>query len=438
MAAALFRDKKNILIVSDTYQQAVVFLGEIKREFEVNDDLKKLFGFKEMSTDREDEIVVEFDDNYRFRIKAYGSEQKVRGAIWDGSRPDLIIGDDLENDEIVMNPERREKFRTWILNALLPTLSKKGVIRIIGTILHMDAFLERLMPKDRDHNTKIEDLKSYMKIPKDGWLSVRYRAHDENFTKILWPIKWNKEIFKEVQELFIAQGKPEGYYQEYLNRPIDPTNAFFKKDDFVDFKDSDYDRDWQYLPTYLAVDIAVSTKERRDYSVFAVGSMDEQGGLIIRFILRDRMDSKEIVDTIHRLQGIYKFNTVLMGKGAYEKAIGPFLQDSTRRRGKFLHIEAIPEVIDKRMRAASIRGRMRAGGVRFNKKGKWYSLFEQEMLEFDRGAHDDQVDTMSLFGMYMDNLQDAPTAREIEDFEYDEEVETTGTFGLGRSLLTGY
>lgn len=441
MAAALFRARKNILIVSDTYQQSVVFLGEIKREFEVNEDLKQLFGFKELSTDREDEIVAEFTDGYRFRIKAYGSEQKVRGVIWDGSRPDLIVGDDLENDEMVMNPERREKFKTWVLNALLPCLAQRGVIRIVGTVLHMGAFLEGLLPKDRDSNTQIDELKSYMKKPKHGWMSVRYRAHNESFSKILWPYKWSKERLKEVQDLFIAQGRAEGYYQEYLNRPIDPTNSFFRKEDFNDFTDADYDRDWTYLPTYLSVDIAVSTKERRDYSVFTVGSMDEQGSLIIRHVLRDRMDSKDIVDTIHRLQDIYKFTTVLMGKGVYMKAIGPLLIDSTRRRGKFVHIEGMPEVIDKRSRATSIRGRMRAGGVRFNKKGKWYPTFEQELLEFDRGEHDDQVDTMSLFGMFIDKLVDAPTHKEIEEMEYEDEVTNTTWqfgFGEGRNHITGY
>lgn len=122
LASALFRVRRNILIISDTYQQAVAFLGEIKREFEVNEDLKSIFEFKEFSPDREDEIGAVFKDGYQFRIKAYGSEQKVRGAIWDGMRPDLIVGDDMENDELVMNPERREKFKNWILNALLPVL----------------------------------------------------------------------------------------------------------------------------------------------------------------------------------------------------------------------------------------------------------------------------------------------------------------------------
>lgn len=441
LASALFRVRRSIVIVSDTYQQAVAFLGEIKREFEVNDDLKTIFEFKEFTTDREDEIVAVFQDGYQFRIKAYGSEQKVRGIIWDGMRPDLIVCDDMENDEMVMNPERREKFKNWMLNALLPTMSARGAIRIIGTILHMGAYLESLMPRDNDENTDVQPLKSIMKKSKSGWFSVRYRGHDDDFSNILWPIKWSKERFQEIQAMFIAQGNPEGYYQEYLNRPIDPTNAFFRKDDFVDFSEHDYelgDKGFAYCPTYLAVDGAWSTKERRDWTVLTVGSTDESGILYIRHILRDRMDPKEAVENIVRLQERFKFPIMLIGKGAYEKSIAPFLQDMIRRKGKFLYAEPIPEIIDKRQRAQSIRGRMRTNGVKFNKNAKWYREFEQEMLEFDRGAHDDQVDTMALFGMYLDNMMDAPSFREIEDFEYEQEFKTDNTFDEGRSLITGY
>lgn len=445
LASLLFRDRSFCIIVSDTYKQAVQFLGELKREIEANDDLRHHFQIigepkDYFLTDREDEVVVKCADGHMFRVLAMGSEQKVRGLIWNGKRPDLIIGDDMENDELVMNPERREKFRTWLFNALLPTMSARGIVRLVGTILHMDAALERLMPKDRDPNTSHSALKSIMIKPQYGWMSVRYRAHDEDFGKVLWPIKWNKERLKEIQAMFISQGNPEGYYQEYLNRPIDPHNTYFKRGDFLEFDERDHDRDWSYAPTYLSVDFAVSSLTKRDWSAFIVGSLDDTGQLFIRHIIRERMDSKEIVDTIVRLQERFKFNTLLVGKGQLEKAIGPFLKDEIRRRDKFLHLEAIPEVIDKRMRAQSIRGRMRSGGVKVNKKARWYPDFEQEMMEFDRGTHDDQVDAMSLFGMFLDQLQSSPTTREIGDMLFDEEIEkeTMLDINSGRSLIGGY
>lgn len=443
LACVLFRERNFVLVVSDTYKQAVLFLGEIKRELEANDDLRSLFGIKKFLTEREDDIIVECDDEYQFRIMALGSEQKVRGLLWDGKRPDLIVGDDLENDEIVMNPDRREKFRNWIDNALIPCMNKRGVVRFVGTILHMDSMLNRLMPDDRSNNTIHEGLKSYMvkeskKGLNSGWMSVRYAADHDEDDLVLWPGKWSKKELTVIFQNLKEKGNPEGYYQEYRNRPIDPTNSFFKKDDFVEFDDRDYERDWGYSPTYLSCDLALTTKERRDWCAFGVGSLDDTGLLYIRHVVHERLDSKDIVDTIARLQERFKFNTLLIGKGSLEKSIGPFLKDEIRRRGKFLHLEAIPETVDKRMRAQPIRGRLRAGGVRFNKRAKWYGPFEQEMLEFDRGTHDDQVDMMSLFGMFLDHLQDAPTHKEVEEIEYDMEYNKPNLFDYGRNSLTGY
>jgi predicted phage terminase large subunit-like protein len=439
LAAVLFRARSFVLVISDTYKQAVLFLGEIKRELDGNEDLRKLFGVKDFLTDREDDVIVQMEDGHCFRLMALGSEQKVRGLLWDGKRPDMVVGDDLENDEIVMNPDRREKFRAWFFNALLPALSGKGIVRIVGTILHMDSALERLMPKDRDKNTIHLPLKSYMDKPQNGWMSVRYRAHNEDFSQVLWPVKWTKERLTEIRAMFISQGNPEGYYQEYLNRPIDPTNTFFKREDFNEFEERDFDRTWTHSPTYLSLDGAFSTKEKRDWCAFGVGSIDESGVLYIRHVIRERQDPKEVIDTIIRLQDRFKFNTLLIGKGAYEKSIGPFLRDELRKKGRFLHMETIAEPIDKRLRAQSIRGRMRAGGVKFNKRGRWYSDLEQELMEFDRGTHDDQVDMMSLFGMFLDSLMSAPDKQEVEDLEWEDEHPTKDQdMNQGRSLITGY
>ena len=81
---------------------------------------------------------------------------------------------------------------------------------------------------------------------------------------------------------------------------------------------------------------------------------------------------------------------------------------------------------------------MRSGGCKFDKQRNWFPELEQELLEFDRGTHDDQVDMMSLFGMYLDKLMTAPTTKEIEDEEWELENTKMMEFDMGRSLTTGY
>jgi predicted phage terminase large subunit-like protein len=450
LASVLFRDRQFVLIISDTYRQATFFLGNIKTELSNNNALRSLFGVKRFLTEREDDIIVEMNDGYQFRIMCLGSEQKIRGLLWhtgkEEKRPDLIIGDDLENDEIVLNDDRREKFRHWVSNEVLPCLSERGIIRIIGTILHMDSQLERWMPKDLSKNSLFspDGLKISMKKPINGWMGVRYAAHGPGvrFENILWPIKWSKERLNEKQMMYIGEGNPEGYYREYLNRPIDPHHSYFQDKDFLDFDEEDQKSVFEYCPTYLSCDLAISRESRRDWSVFGIGTMGQNGILYIRQVIRERLDPLEIVDTIINLKRIYKFDDMLIGKGTLEKAIGPFLKEKLAQiPNMFINIIPIPEIVDKRQRATSIRGRMRANGVKFDKRKKWYPEFEGELKQFDRGAHDDQVDMMSLFGLYLNQLQMAPTNKEIQEMEWNEENSKDfeeQEFNLGRSQLTGY
>ena len=103
LACILFRERKFVLMVSDTEAQAAMFLGQITQELQENKDIIELFGIKtneeglvKFIKDSATDIIVEFTDGTKFRIIAKGSEQKLRGMLWNGARPDLIVCDDLK------------------------------------------------------------------------------------------------------------------------------------------------------------------------------------------------------------------------------------------------------------------------------------------------------------------------------------------------------
>lgn len=444
LASVLFRDRSFVLIVSDTYDQAVMFLKDIANELKDNEDIHALFGVvPEFEKDAENDIIVRFSDGSGFRIIAKGAEQKVRGLKWNAKRPDLIVCDDLENDEIVMNDERRKKFQSWFLNALLPCRGDNGLVRVVGTILHMDSLLENLMPPlfDRKYTVN-EPLRMYSTNPKRAWRSVRYRAHTglSDFTHILWEAKWPKSRLLEEQQKYIDSGNSEGYSQEYLNYPIDETRAFFRKSDFKDMTEEDHQRLKLF---YVAVDPAITETDTADYSVFVVGGVDEEGILHIVDVIRERMDSKELIDTFFHLQKKYEPELFIIEAGAIEKSIGPFLRAEMLKPGRQpLSIETKVPSKDKEFRARSIQARMRAHGVRFNKAADWYPEFELECCQFPRSKHDDQVDALAWLGLTLDKMQDAPTLREVERAEWEEELniyfESADPRERGISPTTGY
>lgn len=440
LASVLFRERDFVLIISGTEAQAILFLSDIKSEIAENENLTRLFGRMTFDKEAETDIVVRFQDGHKFRIMAKGSEQKLRGVKWNGKRPNLIVGDDMEEDEQVMSKDRREKFRRWFYGALLPAISHEGVIRLVGTILHMDSLLERLMPEQQLQSRmkrmflKETPLKQWTDHP-TGWKSVKYRAHDSSFEHLLWPERMSKEILIEKRQQYVDQGLPDVYAQEYLNIPIDESTAYFKKSDFKPLTEEDKKLALNY---YITSDLAVSEKDRADYSVFVVGGLDERGILQIRTVIRERMDAKEIVDTILTLEKIYKPIAFGIEVGTIEKAIGPFLYDEMPKRNVWPSIYQLKPSTDKIERARSISARMRAEGVRFEKNSDWYQTMEDEMTRFPRDKHDDQVDAMAYLGLMLNNLVEAPTVAEIQEEEYADEYSRSGLYESGRSYVTGY
>lgn len=442
LATLLFRERKFMLLVSDTESQSALFLGTFKQELQDNNDLIELFGIKknekglvQFIKDTETDIIVECEDGHTFRIIAKGAEQKLRGLIWNGSRPDIIMCDDMENDELVMNKERREKMRRWFKGALLPCRSDNGIVRIVGTILHMDSLLERMMPVPNDRQTVDEELKQYSK-KRTMWKAVKYRAHNEDFSKLLWPEKKSADEFRMLYNEAASDGTLDIYSQEYLNYPLDESIAFFKKGDFLRITEEERDDNLNY---YVAVDLAISEEQKADFSVFIIAGVDQNKMIRIKNVIRDRLDGREIVDTLLMIQRLYSPEAVGIEDMQVSKSIGPFLREEMIKQNTYLSLVQLKHGgKDKLARARSIQARMRAKGVKFDREAEWYPAFENECLTFPRGRHDDQVDAFAYLGMMLDRIVEAPTPEEIEDDAYTDEFYADESNAAGRNRTTGY
>jgi predicted phage terminase large subunit-like protein len=442
LSTLLFRERKFLLLVSDTEAQSALFLGTFKQALQDNQDLVELFDLKrnekgqvQFLKDTENDIIVEFNDGHRFRIIAKGAEQKLRGLIWNGSRPDIIVCDDMENDELVMNKDRREKLRRWFKGALLPCLSDRGIVRMVGTILHMDSLLENVMPKEHDKRTITEGLKTHSTL-RTMWKSVKYRAHNEDFTELLWPQKKSAEMFKMLYEEAVRDGTTDIYSQEYLNYPLDMATTYFKKADFIPLTEQDKKATLLY---YVTADLAISQEERADYSVFMVAGIDENKVIHVKNVIRERMDGREIVDTLLALQRLYEPVAVGIEDMQVSKSIGPFLREEMINTNTFLTLYPMKHGgKDKLTRARSIQARMRAKGVKFDKEADWYMDLEEELLRFPRARHDDQVDTFAYLGLMLDKLIEAPTKEEQDEDDYRQELRDSDLEDTGRNACTGY
>ena len=439
LAKICFREAEYVVLVSDTEAQSILFLADIKRELVQNEHLIDFFGVEDISRwtkESETDIIIKFKDGHEARIVAKGSGQKIRGFKWKNKRPDLIICDDMENDELVMNKERREKLLKWFLSTLLPIRSKNGIVRVVGTILHEDSLLNSFMPKEQDKNTVTKGLCTFS-LKEGHWHSFLWKAHPSinDFSTILWPERHSEKELRAIRDMYVEKGQPEAYAQEYLNQPLDETTAQFRRSDFKELKTEDKEKPVHF---YVGVDLAVTEKTTSDYSCFVVGAITDDNDLQIRHVIRERMDSEKAVETILELQYLYDPMLFCMEKGQITNSVLPFLRKRMGETGIFVNMDLTASTTDKIQRVQSFRARARAGKVKVDQTADWWPDFLDELVGFPRKKKDDQVDACSQLGLALNKMVEAPTLEEIDEDEYREELESMGLAWEGRNKHTGY
>lgn len=419
LAEVCFRVSDYCILIGSTEDKSAEQLSNISEELHENQDLRREFGIQSFESDTKTEIIVVCDDGYRFRILARGSEQKIRGAMWKGKRPNLIVCDDMEDDEQVENVDRRRKFRRWFFRAVVPALSKSGKIRVHGTILHEDSLLARL----RKNKT---------------WKCLFYKAHLSytDFSNILWPEQWSASELRKIQQSFEAEGDSAGYSQEYLNTPRDNEEAFLRKQDFLAMSEDDHDLDKRF---YIGADFAVSKKDKANRTSFTVGGQDIDNTLHAVDVRAGRWDSIEWIEEMFLLDMKWHPLVFFVEDGVIWKSVYPMIETEMRKRDYYINFVPLLPVKDKAVRGQAFRKRMRSGAMKFNKTAEWYPGFEDECLSFVVGKDaiaDDQFDSTATLCMGIEK-QIAP---EDED-DFDEYMEPDDAWledKEERNAITGY
>jgi len=133
------------IIGMDAFEQSATMLEAIKAELESNPRL--MMDFADVCGQGpvwKAGVVVTRNNR---KIEAVGTGKRIRGRRHGPHRPDLFIGDDLENDENVKSAEQRDKTETWVTKAVLKLggAGEKFDCILIGTVLHYDSALSRFL-----------------------------------------------------------------------------------------------------------------------------------------------------------------------------------------------------------------------------------------------------------------------------------------------------
>ena len=368
--AGCFEQEEFIVIISDTYTQAAEFINALKDEFENNPKIKWLFGNMKGDDWQDGEFVLSNGIKYA----AKGSGMKIRGIRHRHTRPTLMIFDDIENDENIKSAEQRQKLYHWFTKAAIPALARGGRAVVIGTILHFDSLVNKVM-KQQD-------------IFKSWQTRVFYAiTTDEDGTEhALWPEHRSLEKLRAMRDDpgdqdFIGSIT---FAQEYQHKPFSEEDAIIQPDWIKECEPSQVPDKHTRLARVLTIDPAASERQTADFTAMIVADLYTDGNVYIRAIRNQRTSPSVTADTVRELDEIYKPQVIGIEKGALGLVFRDLLEG--------LPVIGLEPDKDKVRRLLAVSRFFEAGRVYTVKNIQNGQAFREQLIEFPKGTHDDMVD----------------------------------------------
>lgn len=388
-----------IIIVQNTYAKAAGTLNNIKYEFKYNERLKQNFGVDMELKDAEGDTIFRHPDGFMVRVLCKGADQmgSIRGERFGAYRPTLILVDDLEDDEMVKNPERRNELEKQF-NEVLNYAGESGETRIvvIGTILHDDSLLAKLLNPTM-----------YKRFKK---LFFKARSvNDKGEKTSLWPEKWTVEKLDQMEA-----DDPVGFAKEMQGDPSSGSLETIRREDFRYWAiinnevvlyepNGEISRRWSIkdCKAAIAVDMAWENNKASDYSAIMPGLVTPGNDILIdSYIVRRGLRPDELEEIIFSMSKRYEALTgkrVQVGfeKAKLEKVMKWFLQEAQRRRNEWLWLKDINwGGKDKVERILSRLGNRYAQHSVYHKRGM--GELENQLIRLRSVAHDDLADCAGM------------------------------------------
>lgn len=388
------------VIIMDSIDQAYPMLEAIKAELEFNPRLKN--DFPEVCGQGRVWRMGTIVTANNIKVTVAGSGKKLRGLRHGPYRPDLVILDDIENDEMVRNPEQRDKLHDWLTKTVMPLGEAGGKTDIIyiGTILHYDSVLSRTLNNPM-------------------WKTARFKA------VIQWPA--NMKLWDEWEEL-IRNKQPEAAEALYQQNEADmlagsvvswaarPLLALMKirVRDGHDTFDSEYQNDpvsgedalfagcihfWvNRLPEWVfygAVDPSLGKKNKnRDPSAILVGGYNRFTGIldVVEADIRRRLPDKLIEDVI-RYQREYHCLCWSFESVQFQEFLRTVLVERSAALG--VPVPALPVIPleDKALRIESLQPHMANGLIRISPA---HQTLTDQLRHYPKADHDDGPDCLHM------------------------------------------
>lgn len=386
------QQKKYVVILCQTQQQARQHMTNLKKELEQNTLLKSDLGPFQEDSGGDWALSSLVFKNMNARITVASMEQSIRGTRHNQHRPDLIILDDIEDVNSTKTSDGRNKTFEWFTREIMPLGDLKTRILLVGNLLHEDSLMMRL--KKKIENGELTGL------------CLWYPLIDEKVT-CLWPEKFDNP--DKIEELHGRVANELAWQQEYLLKIAH---------DHMRVVQSDWIQYYDHLPpkserrsAATSVDLAISDRETADYTAVLTGSVYGYGetfGIYIhpnpineRLNFPDIVSRLSLIDDEMRKQGNH---SLLVEDVGYQRSV---IQQLKQYK---IYAKGIgTEGADKRTRLSLVSELVRLGVVKFPRTG--CETLIAQLTGFGNERHDDLADA---FSMLMKELQTISRVRPVK------------------------
>jgi len=419
-----------IVLISNTADQAVQLLANLKKELEDNPMI--LADFPEVAEPqgrrpspkrwREKEIRTRNE----VLITVLGAGQRLRGRKHGKDRPSLIILDDVEAEQEAHSQDLRVKRKEWFQKAVLKAGTTETNILVAGTLLHYDSLLANLVG--------IGNL-----APQPGWTTRRYkavinwaedqalwqrweniyaqRAEHEALTgpeaarafyvaneakmlegaQVLWP---ERESYLQLMEMRLIEGRAS-FDSEKQNDPISAMDCLFNPDNFS-YWDDQYKSEEELIAALgpkaricgaCDPSLGKAGHDRDDMAIVTLIQNPQSKRLYVLDAIILKRKPSQILELIHELHSRRRFARFGIEVNQFQEHLAEQLEKFCAGLGRPIRLLKIRNSQEKVARIQAVEPLVTSGMLVFRRT---HRLLIEQLRQFPRAAHDDGPDALEM------------------------------------------
>lgn len=441
--------EKYIVVISNNQDQSNQKLRDIRTEVLTNDALSSDYGicFRTRKPG-ETQYTIHCGD-HACMFTSYGAGVEIRGIRFGASRPTKIVLDDSEHSEEVLNEAIRKKYEDWFFQVVSQIGNEHTNIEFIGTILHRESLLARLLKNPAYDGKLYKAIVSWSQRQDlwDKWTQIYtnidnpnrgaeadlfYRENEKDLlqgTKVLWP---EKESYLYLMKELIEKGR-RAFMKEKQNEPIGGDEALFEKFHYyrevsdglliesngviIPWKDLK-GQDGKWLSMYGAQDPATGQSKAKagklsDFACILTGIKDPKGRLLVHHDWTRRAAPTKQIQTIFENHDEFGYQKFGVETNLYRNLLLPNIVserkriEAERKRVVQIPFYDIEQVENKEKRIYTVEPKVSHGWILFNRSLS--QEFMSQLEAFPHADHDDGPDTLEmLWGLVNNRYKASP------------------------------